>query len=315
MQILSNSRFSYLVILAMALFVASCGNISSSQNGEDSDDENISEEDQLNNKIVFTKNTNSGSEGDINLYYMDPDGQNVSQLTDGAEDGFADISSNGTKIAFHRNPGDVTDKIYTMDINGKNQEQISPEGNTDMIPVWSPDGEKIAFTREDDTNGRNVYVMNADGSNVQQVTDMEGDETASDWSPDGSKIIFAMNPPGYETDSEIYTVNVDNGETTQLTDNSVSENRARYSPDGSQIAFSRADDGKDIFLMNLETGELTQLTDYPEGDLEASWSPDGSQIVFWRYGDTHQIMKMNADGSDAPTQIAEGYEPVWSPVE
>jgi len=325
MQTIKISRLLCLIALSMVLMISGCGEISSSGNGEDSDGEDISEEDQLNNKIVFTSQKNES----ITIYKVDPNGENVQQLTtDPGVEGFADISPNGTKIAFHRDTdtqdNEIDEQIFTMDIHGENQKQIISQNGEqkNTIPVWSPNGDKIAFTRVEpkevgsEEYVRDIYIMDTDGSNIQQITDMQGNETASDWSPDGDKIIFSRDPVDENSDSELFTVNIDNGETTQLTDNSVSENRARYSPDGSQIAFSRRDgDRMDIFLMSTENGERQQLTDHPINDLEASWSPDGSKIVFWRYGDTHQIMKMNADGSDSPTQIAEGYEPVWSPVE
>ena len=65
------------------------------------------------------------------------------------------------QIAFasHRD-GNV--EIYVMNINGRNQQNLTKNPNDDQYPSWSPDGERIAFTSNRNGNSE-IYVMDADG--------------------------------------------------------------------------------------------------------------------------------------------------------
>jgi Tol biopolymer transport system component len=127
----------------------------------------------------------AGPEG-FDLYTVDPDGNELQQLTHTTEyEHLASWSPDGTRIVFTRSPefddADYPQDVFVMDADGSNVRQLTDRRGFDSFPVWSPDGKWIAFTsdrdatpvqqeteRAGDAFGPNsLYVMRADGSDVQ----------------------------------------------------------------------------------------------------------------------------------------------------
>lgn len=115
-------------------------------------------------KIVFT----SRRDGDAEIYVMDADGSNVTQLTD---DNYLDthpaFSPDGSEIVF-----EYRDELYAMNADGSDVRQLTFDGipyNED--PAFSPDGSRIAYAYEgDDHDNYDIFVMGADGSNPTNIT-------------------------------------------------------------------------------------------------------------------------------------------------
>ena len=131
-----------------------------------------------------------GTGGEI--YAMNADGSGQVNLTNNpnADDGYADWSPDGAKIAFTQISADA--EIFAMNADGSNQTDLSNDPATaDIDPVWSPDGTKIAWARATDTSDYDIWVMHADGTNQTQLTTDPGFDAYPAWSPDGTKIAFA----------------------------------------------------------------------------------------------------------------------------
>ena len=89
-----------------------------------------------NGKIVFSSNR----EGNYEIYVMDADGSNQTNLTNhGNVDDHPSWSPDGSKIAFNSDR-DGTHKIYVMDADGSNQTPLTYHSGHDSPPSWSPDG-------------------------------------------------------------------------------------------------------------------------------------------------------------------------------
>ncbi len=239
--------------------------------------------------------------GDFEIYVMDADGNNVTQITHNNVNEFDPIwSPNGQQLAFGR--CQATCDVVVINADGSGEKVLINDG---FPGAWSPDGRRIAFGSSRDGDGE-VFIMNADGSKVTQVTHNDfANDFPTAWSPDGRRILFQSDRDG---DTDLYTMNVDGSRVTQLTDNPASDegDRAGWSPDGKQIVFSSRRDGDDldIFVMNADGTRVRQLTqnDFIEDD-DPVWSPDGKQIAFHstRDGD-EEIFVMNADGGN-PIQL------------
>jgi Tol biopolymer transport system component len=93
-------------------------------------------------KIAFTSNR----DGDYDIWVMDADGSNQTNLTSNSNATDADpaFSSDGSKIAFESHRGGDR-AIYVMNAaDGSSPTRLTTNINGDD-PVFSPDGKKIAF--------------------------------------------------------------------------------------------------------------------------------------------------------------------------
>jgi Tol biopolymer transport system component len=252
-----------------------------------------------NGKIVFA----SAISGHNQIYVMEPDGSDVTQLTNGpADDRGPAWSADGKRIVFVRRPAvkGATDDIWVMNADGTGQTQLTntPSAN-DRSPHFSPDGDKIVFGSSDGVTDWEIYEMNVDGSNVRQLTHNTVDDLGPRFSPDGKKIVFSSGNPA----SNIWVMDADGSNPRNLTNNPANEFAGDFSPDGEKILFGRAVSGigsaYDVFVMNSDGSDQRDLTNAPGGDFGARFSPDGERIVFTsdRTG-PNNVFVMNADGSD-----------------
>lgn len=119
----------------------------------------------------------SSRSGDRQLFIMNADGSNVTQITDlNNMGGRSTWSPDGTRLAFYRGPeGDRN--IFVVDVADKDVTRLT-SGGDNLGPSWSPDGNWIAFTSFRDGNNE-IYIMHPDGSGVTRLTD----SPISDWQP------------------------------------------------------------------------------------------------------------------------------------
>ncbi len=197
-------------------------------------------------RIAYTRR-DPPREGPADIYVMDPDGENVLQLTDDGSSWNPARSPDARKVAFHRGPGplDTPSDIWVMNADRTARLVITNGRN----PTWSPDGSRIAF--EGGTYpSREIYIMNVDGTDVKRLTDHPADDADPAWSPDGSKIAFASTRDAAKYD--IYVVHVKDLSVTPLVTSPGQDFGPAWSPDGTLIAFHSDRDGSSsrIYLMN-----------------------------------------------------------------
>ena len=255
----------------------------------------------LTGKIVFEgRQTGIGE-----IYFMNPDGTGIVQVTDRVNGGWSvspSVSPDGTKIAFSgvANAGTAEEEwdIYVINVDGTGLRNLTDHPAFDgWRPTWSPDGARIAFWSNRDGNDE-VYTMQADGSDVRRLTDAPADDANPAWSPDGTQIAFTSDRGG---DYDIWVVGTDGSNPVQITDDPADEDWPAWSPDGSRIAFSR--DGV-IHTMNVDGTDIVTLAP----GLASSWSPDGARLAF----DGNGVSIMDADGSNV-RRIGDGLFPSWGP--
>lgn len=266
-------------------------------------------------KIAYS----SYQSGEYEIYTMNEDGTEITQITDIASstDDEPSWSPDASQIAFASSLGG-DDEIAIIDIDGTNKTKITSNSTySDSRPSWSPDGEWIAYHSNRDGDFE-IYKIRPDGTDRTQLTSLDSsDEQEPDWSPDGQWIAYYGNADG---DEEIYKMRADGSTVTQLTSNTDEDGDPAWSPDGSRIAFYSDRDVADynIWAMDSDGGNVTQLTDATGLDSEPDYSPDGNMIAFEssRNGDS-EIFIMSSSGS-GETQLTfnsvSDRDPVWSPA-
>ncbi|MBI3235466.1 MAG: PD40 domain-containing protein [Bacteroidetes bacterium] len=166
-------------------------------------------------KIIFTSTRN----GDLDLYIMDIDGKNVKQLTNTlGYDGGAFFSPDGKKLVYRasrpQTEKDIKEyrellaiglvaptnmEIYTMNIDGSDQKQITKLGKANWAPFYHPAGKKIIFSSNHqstpESRGYNfqLYMVNEDGTGLEQITTESKFNAFPMFSFDGKKLIFSSN--------------------------------------------------------------------------------------------------------------------------
>ena len=159
-------------------------------------------------RIVFYSSRN----GQWDIYSIDPDGGNETQLTTHESGEWSPTwSPDGLRIAFvsTRDGSDGHESIHIMDSDGKNETRLTENNLNDGPPAWSPDGRRIAYVsshRINNRENRDIYVMDPDGFNKKRLTysgendtDFDNLPTALAWSPNSQRIVF-------ERAEEIYIV-------------------------------------------------------------------------------------------------------------
>jgi len=177
-------------------------------------------------QIVFLKN-----EG--NVFIMDIDGNNVTQLTDSDGNGPPCFSPDGQNILYA--DGSC---MYIMDIDGSNNTILADGGLTNgerYVDYWnfsiSPDESKIMVKTRFYGN-IDIYLMDIDGSNLTNLTNTPYPEDhppqSSQFSPDGSQIVFSTSHIYYYGD--IYLINIDGSNLTNLTNTPYPEYAPQFGP-------------------------------------------------------------------------------------
>ena len=117
----------------------------------------------------------SDRDGDSEIYVMDADGKNQTQLTNNNDDdGQPSWSPDGQRIAFVSDrDGDWRSMSWMPTEKTRPNSHNNNDG--DWRPSWSPDGQRIAFDSDRDGDFE-IYVMDADGKNITQLTNNNDDD-------------------------------------------------------------------------------------------------------------------------------------------
>lgn len=259
-------------------------------------------------KIIFTSNANNINNKELELYVVNPNGQELKQLTFDAvsnrENGKGKLSPNGKYFTFHTYKyGGYKIAIASSDF--KSQRKLSKGPQYAWGASWSPDSEQIVYATIDTKQAPyfdgniEVFKMNMDGSGLVNLSTSDAEDYAPSWSPDGYKILFYTNRDG---NYEIYQMDSDGNNPVNLTNTpNVDEFAPSWSPDGKKIAYhsmSKNDNEQYVDTCIMESNGKSQINltnntsakrnlyrpyfkgAAPTYAFETCWSPDGKDIVY-----------------------------------
>ncbi len=282
-------------------------------------------------KIVFV----SDRDGNAEIYSCNPDGSNISRLTNNAAwDDEPAWSPDGSHIAF------VSDRtgyreIYVMNADGSNVVRKTFSESYSQNPTWSPDGTRIAYLAPT-TDRAGIWVVEAGDTSGSPslLYEAAGKVVQPSWSPDGTKIALVSDWYAYDFVWDIFTINADGTNFTGLTDDIFDHFdyiSPRWSPGGTKIAvmilqFIGTNEwvfNTQIGVMNPDGSGLTTIISSGAGltlsinlwkheGTKISWSPDGTTIGYTSFsGSRKDISWVSADGSASGTIVTNGWNADW----
>ncbi|MCX6555953.1 MAG: hypothetical protein NTW95_00740 [Candidatus Aminicenantes bacterium] len=153
------------------------------------------------------------------LWLMNADGSN--QRTIGVQGFAAKWSPDSARFIYTSNRSG-NQEIYTCNIDGSNELQLTHTSVDEWMPTWSPDGSQIAFSLSTgvwEAGSRTTYeifVMNNDGTNVRQLTNNNFFDYYPRWSANGTRITFESDRAAAEH-WEVYVMNTDGTDVRRVT--------------------------------------------------------------------------------------------------
>ena len=203
--------------------------------------------------------------GCVDLYVVDADGSELTQLTHDGLSYNGRWSPDGTSIVFsHVNPNTGEGAIATIVIHDEGKHKaLTSEFWSSYIGTFTPDGRQIVFESQLDGLVSAAWSMNTDGSRQRRLTSAPLEAIPYDVSPDGSHILLSSH---FNTliNSAIFTIDLDGQHLSQLTRVADAvEEMGSYSPDGKHIVFisNRLNLflNYDLFTMKADGANVTRI--------------------------------------------------------
>lgn len=221
----------------------------------------------------------AGHDGQLSIYTVGSDGQNLTRLTDEEYNDEGPVwSPDGTQIAFFSNRRarrrelPVSLQVYVMNADGTGQRRLTDESAAlDHNISWSPDGTRLVYQSRPDITPvvNSLYVIDADGRGPRQrITDGQHDDAFPQWAPNGNRILYVQSLAIYKfpadltrderrsirASTEIALLNLDDGTITPITRNNVANGDPSWNAAG-RVVFYYEGEGQDRTLMRHHLGE------------------------------------------------------------
>lgn len=277
--------------------------------------------------IVFTSDRN----GSGDLFRVDPDGKNLTQLTsDAAYEDQAAFSPDGKRIVFVSTRGSGYADLWTLDLDTKKAKALTFGPGGDYRPAWSPDGEWIAFSSSRGitapfAEGRwerlqlaEIYLIRPDGSVMKKVTSAGGFCGSPKWMNDSRHVMaycstaqqtmgIRRSSPDPGSESRLVSIDTTTGALTEVHSGPGVNMNPSPLP-GNEVGYIRKDSADaGIYYTSGSRG--------PRGAVRAAaWSPDGKWVVFHRRSTPTlpPLVKMFSRNPNYELNLS-GQLPVFSP--
>jgi serine/threonine-protein kinase len=274
--------------------------------------------------IVFSSDT----DGDYDLFALDPSRDRPRRLTDTPRDERSpSVSPDGTTIAYVVGLEPRRD-IWLMDADGKRPRALVTHPADDSAPTWSSDGKSLAFHSGRNDPDLDIFEIRDRGYGLQQKnararTSDPAAEQQPSWAPGSRRIAIAANYLGGYRD--IYVIDLDDPRVRlRRTETRDWDLNPAFSPKGGAIAFTRRTfcptcvgtrGTADVYMIEPGKNERPLTSTPARDEKDPAWSPDGRALAYVAGpGDATQLYAMTPDGKRT-RQLLEGWisvvEPNW----
>ncbi len=93
--------------------------------------------------------------------------------------------------------------IWTVDIDGRNERQVTSSQESESSPRFSPDGRYLSFTssRPGKAKGNQVWLLDRGGGEAFQLTELKGRLQSYEWAPDSRRLALVVGDPDPDADT------------------------------------------------------------------------------------------------------------------
>jgi TolB protein len=256
-------------------------------------------------RIAFVSDRTGQSE----LWVMDWDGQNQTQLTKHKSIALGPTwSPDGTQLVFtsYLRGGPA---LFLLTPQEGYLRLLWDKGGVNSSPGFSPDGNELVFASSVDGNV-DIYTIPLEGGEPRRLTTARGIDTQPAFAPNGRQIAFTSSRSGTP---QIYLMDVDGSNIRRLSFGGEFHDEPAWSHDGTRIVCTTKVEGHfQLTTIDTISGDRTVIP-APGNNESPCFSPDGSMIAFEsdRSGKP-QVYITDADG--VPHQLTtEGsnHSPSW----
>lgn len=251
------------------------------------------------------------------------DGMTLKQLASLRSVGAAEISPDGSMIAYTRSvprelgtddDGGAWTELHVIGADGQSRPYIAGEVNVSAV-AWGPDSDEIAFlSKRDGDEHTRLYSIPVGGGEARAIATLDSAIRAFSFSPDGDRAALIATEPEdkerkklkdmgfdqyvFEEEWEprrLYLLDLENEDAEpRMLEVEGSVQSVRWSPAGDRLAVTvtpreLVDDTlmfKRIRILDTD-GKLVGRIENPGKLGDIAWSPDGSRIAFVGTTDIH----------------------------
>jgi Tol biopolymer transport system component/DNA-binding winged helix-turn-helix (wHTH) protein len=239
-------------------------------------------------RIVYS----STRSGNVDLWMMNADGSNQTQLTANAGNlnGRPQVTPDGRYIVFVSSRTGAN-QIWRMETDGGNAIQLTNGIAGGEFPGLAPDGQWIFYNRTDEATP-SIWKVSLDGGEPLPVSTQKS-VAGPLVSPDGKLVAYYHNEPDAANPWQIGVMPIDGGESIKMYDIPANRGLPRWTADSKSL-ITMSGESNNLWEYPLDGGQPRQLTNYQtERNSYFAFSPNFKQIAFSRGNDFSEAVLIN----------------------